>query len=100
MLISCHFEETKFWAGVANGLPPLPASPRRIIRFQVAVEGKLLSAMAAEDLQVAERHIISSTHETGTDLGRGGAYGRRTWTSVTNNRCILLINTGGTEVQS
>lgn len=78
MLISCHFEEMNLWAGVANGLPPLPASPRRTIRFEVAGEGKLLLAMAAHDLQVAERHTISSTHESGADLGRGGAYGRRT----------------------
>jgi len=58
--------------------PPLPASPRRIKRFQVAGEGKVLLAMAAEDSQVAERHAVSSTHETGADLGRGGACGRRT----------------------
>jgi hypothetical protein len=60
------------------GLPLLPSSPRRKIRFQVAGEGESLLAMAAQDSQVAERHITFSTHETGADLGRGGSYGRCT----------------------
>lgn len=70
MLLSCHFEETNLWAGMVNGLPLLPSSPRRKIRFQVAGEGESLLAMAVQDSQVAERHIIFSTHETGADALR------------------------------